>query len=63
MSVYIWNEGKEEESDDETTYTEVTATDGFYNITKHYVRVSGKITGRIVSPNDDTSQDDGAGGT
>ena len=63
MSLYSWAEGKVEESDDETTYTEVTATDGIYNITKHYVRVSGKITGRIVSPSADATQDDGAGGT
>ena len=50
MSVYTWADGTVEESDDETTYTAVAATDGIYNITKHYVRVSGKITGRIVSP-------------
>ena len=63
MSAYTWGEGKVEESDDETTYTEVTATDGIYNITKHYVRVSGKITGRIVSPSASTTQDNGTGGT
>jgi hypothetical protein len=50
MSAYTWADGTVEESDDETTYTAITATDGIYNITKHYVRVSGKVTGRIVSP-------------
>ena len=50
MQQYTWEEGTVEESDDEATYTAVTATDGIYNITKHYVKVTGKITGRIVSP-------------
>jgi hypothetical protein len=63
MQQYTWAEGTVEESDDETTYTAVTATEGIYNITKHYVKVTGKITGRIVSPSAEATQDDGAGGT
>lgn len=55
MSKLTWNEGVVEESDDETTYTEVTAVDGIYTLTKKYCKITGKISGRIVSPATDAA--------
>lgn len=50
MAKLTWEEGKVEESDDESTYTPVTAVEGIYTLTKKYCQITGKINGRIVSP-------------